>query len=72
MKTTYHAIGSVRGSCGHTHLTPESAARCAQRDSRACHRLGGGAYSDRGVERIDGQAMTIAECEAADSITHPA
>jgi hypothetical protein len=56
---TYKAKGSVRGSCGHKHRSIGAALRCAQRDNRDCHRVGG--YSDRTVVRCDGEIMTEAE-----------
>ena len=47
---TYHAVGDVRGSCGHRHQTKDAAQRCAGRDAAACARLPGGhSYSDRVV-----------------------
>jgi hypothetical protein len=61
MKTTYEAIGSVRGECGHQHRTIAGAERCRQRDADACGRLGGGAYSDREVRRTDGEPLTDRE-----------
>lgn len=62
-QTTYHAIGSVRGACGHLHRTITAAARCKQRDMDACGRLGGGAYSDRQVARIDGEPLSESEID---------
>lgn len=56
--TRYHGIGPVRGSCGHRHTTIQAAHRCIMRDGRVCKRLGGGAYSDRTVERLDGEPLT--------------
>lgn len=50
--TTYCAIGSVRGHCGHHHRTPEAAARCVERDRRDCERAHG--YSDRHIVDSDG------------------
>jgi len=67
---TYHANGSVRGSCGHQHKSAAAAERCRQRDADACGRLGGGAYSDRKVERLDGRPLSqseMAEIEAVQS-----
>ena len=53
---TYHAVGDVRGSCGHRHRTKGAAERCAGRDSAACARLPGGrSYSDRVVRAYDGR-----------------
>ncbi len=69
--TEYVAKGSVRGTCGYVHRTVEGAARCALRDQRACHRLGGGAYSDRIVERSDGSPMTEEEYSRAEEIMNP-
>ena len=66
--TFYHASGSVRGSCGHMHRTIVAAYRCAQRDVRDCHALGGGAYSDRVVARTDGEALTDDEQAELDAL----
>ena len=63
-KTTYHAIGSVRGACGHAHRSIAAAVRCAHRDELACRRAGGGAYSDRVVKRTDMVALTEDERDA--------
>lgn len=41
MSTTYTCTGPVRGDCGHTHTTPQTAGRCCQRDDRACSKQGG-------------------------------
>lgn len=62
--TTYTTRGSVRGGCGHKHLTVSAAQRCADADQRACARLGGGAYSDRVVERSDGSRLNDSEADA--------
>lgn len=51
-KTTYTAIGNVRGDCGHKHRSPAVAARCCARDHVECKKLGG--YSDRQVVGSDG------------------
>lgn len=58
---TYHAVGSVRGPCGHHHRSIATAVACALRDSRACRSLGGGCYSDRTVQRTDGVPLTAPE-----------
>lgn len=44
---TFTCRGSVRGSCGHKHLTIGTAAKCLRRDVDAC--LARGGYSDRRV-----------------------
>jgi hypothetical protein len=54
----YTCIGSVRGCCGVAHRTLEGAAAHCERDQRACASLGGGAYSDRRVQRLDGAPLT--------------
>lgn len=61
MATTYEAVGGVRGSCGHKHRTIAAAEMCRRRDSNACASLGGGAYSDREVRRVDGEPLSDAE-----------
>lgn len=63
MNTTYHANGSVRGSCGHKHKTIAAAQACARRDQSACASLGGGSYSDRSVCRTDGKDLTPQEMD---------
>lgn len=50
----YIATGPVRGPCKHRHRLPARAAECARRDHRRCAKLGGGAYSDRGVYVVTG------------------
>lgn len=50
--TTYTTIGSVRGSCGHTHRTYGGAMACLRRDQARCAAVGG--YSDRHVASSDG------------------
>lgn len=57
----YIASGSVRGDCGHQHTTVGAAYDCAQRDGKACARLGSGAYSDRVVVRADGSSLSASE-----------
>lgn len=62
MSTTYTCTGSVRGDCGHTHHTPQTAGRCCERDDRACAKQGG--YSDRRVVAVkDGQRRELTERE---------
>lgn len=53
--TRYTTWGSVRGGCGHLHMTVESAERCAARDQRDCRRQGG--YSDRTIRRLNGGSV---------------
>ena len=48
---TYHAIGSVRGSCGHRHRSLRTACKCLRKDELDCESVGG--YSDRHIERTD-------------------
>jgi len=43
----YKCVGSVRGSCGHSHQTIAAADKCIASDQRDCARAGG--YSDRVV-----------------------
>jgi len=57
----YEARGSVRGRCGHNHRTIGGAFSCAERDRKACAALGGGAYSDREVARVDGEGLSREE-----------
>ena len=40
--TTYTCVGSVRGSCEHTHASLRTAMRCLEADQRRCHALPGG------------------------------
>ena len=53
--TTYTNIGSVRGSCGHTHRTVSGAIRCLDRDQSGC--AGQGGYSDRVIKDSDGNVV---------------
>ena len=56
---TYHADGSVRGSCGHKHSTIGAAYQCVLRDRNSCAALpGGNSYSDREVCRTDDEALS--------------
>ena len=50
--TRYTTHGSVRGCCGHRHLTIAAAHKCVERDQRNCWRQGG--HSDRHVAAVDG------------------
>lgn len=68
---TYLSVGDVRGECGHVHRTAVSAARCTLRDMRQCHRLGGGAYSDRTVKSVNGE-LTESEKQEVEEILNPA
>jgi len=43
--------GSVRGSCGHSHDSPEEAWECLCADQAACQAQGG--YSDRVVLALE-------------------
>lgn len=67
MTTTYRAVGSVRGDCGHEHKTAGAAWDCVHRDSRRCAALGGCAYSDRVVVRSDGEELTGADRRSIDA-----
>jgi len=58
MQTWYIASGEIRGDCGHRHRTIGTARLCAEKDWERCARLGGGAYSDRGVTGSDGTHYT--------------
>ena len=60
--TTYHAIGSVCGPCGHAHRSIEAAQRCADAHHGSIRRAYPStyptrAYSDRVVERCDGELL---------------
>ncbi len=62
MKVRYTTVGSVRGTCGHNHLTVEAAARCGAKDDRGCAVAGG--YSDREVVKlVDGEREEMTEEE---------
>jgi len=56
----YAVRGSVRGLISR-HRTIASALASCQRDKLDCWRLGGGAYSDAQVERIDGEQLSDGE-----------
>lgn len=64
---TYTTRGAVRGCCGHRHRSLRAAARCCYRDLLDCERQGG--YSDRMVERLDGEPLTDEEHEVAWAIS---
>jgi hypothetical protein len=68
MGKSYMCAGSVRGECGHAHLSIAMAMRCLYRDRRECRSLGGGAYSDRSVMHTDGSRLTRAEYEEYERI----
>lgn len=46
----FTTTGSVRGGCGHVHLTRAAAEKCLDRDHRGCVTQGG--YSDRKVVTV--------------------
>lgn len=58
MVVRYTTWGSVRGCCGHLHLTREGAEQCLARDRRSCRRQGG--VSDRTLRRIEGETLVEA------------
>lgn len=62
MSKVYTTWGSVCGSCGHRHRTPEAARRCLARHARGCASQGG--YSDRAVYVLDRD-------DRFDPVTHP-
>ena len=55
----YTTKGSVRGCCGHKHRTIGAAHSCIERDQKGCEKQGG--YSDRYIERCDGQELSAIE-----------
>lgn len=44
--------GQVRRGCSKVHRSLCAAGECCAKDSRACRRLGGGAYSDRNPRKL--------------------
>lgn len=70
MKTQngYITIGSVRGWCGHTHKTEETAQACIAKDQAGCVKgCGKNAYTDRRVVQvIDGEAQDDGVCRTND------
>ena len=64
-KVYYSANGSVRGDCGHKHRSAYTAGKCVRDDSIGCQRQGG--YTDRGVQRSDGEDLNILEGADADA-----
>ncbi len=69
----YTLTGSVRGNCGHNHLTILGAARCSVADQRGCKSQGG--YSDRdlrviedGVSRQPDEAEYLDFCDCIDRV----
>jgi len=63
---SYTTTGNVRGCCGHKHRTIEAAARCLRDDQSGCRSQGG--YSDRTIERTDGEEMTEADIYYGDDL----
>lgn len=63
MARTYETAGSVRGHCGHKHMSIKTAWRCYQSDSAGCKSQGG--YSDRWqlIAKEDGQPSELTEDE---------
>jgi len=57
----YTCDGSVRGSCGVKHGSPEAAGNCTRRDHRGCVRQGG--YSDRTLVSLDGLPISNEDFE---------
>ena len=66
--TRYDVRGSVRGTISTNHRTLSAAVRSMRRDCRQCASLGGGSYSDVGIERADGEPLTEAEYEEIERI----
>lgn len=58
-KAHFATIGTVRGDCGHKHLTIGDAVRCLHRDRKVCESIvGAKSYSDRRVVLvINGRAL---------------
>jgi hypothetical protein len=60
--TYYTTEGSVRGCCGHRHLTEDAADSCIRKDDRECKQAcGPSAYSDRMTVREDEMRLTPRE-----------
>ena len=66
--TRYLVRGSVRGTISTNHRTISGAVRSCERDRKQCAMLGGGAYSDAGIERVDGEPLTQDELEEIERI----
>ena len=61
-KNYYYCDGSVRGACGHKHRTIVGAAKCCERDTKGCLKVGG--YSDRWLRKVkEGEKVNISEEE---------
>jgi hypothetical protein len=60
----YERHGEINGTCDHYHRTLAGAVECLRRNQRACHALGGGAYSDAEVYEItDGVRRLVQAAE---------
>ena len=66
--TRYIVRGAVRGTISTNHRTLSGAVRSCELDRKQCARLGGGAYSDAGIERVDGEPLTQEELEEIERI----
>ena len=62
----YITKGSIRGCCGHQHGSLKTAVQCLRSDRVGCSRHGG--YSDRQIERADGDEMSESEIYAIDDM----
>ena len=62
----YTCTGSVRGNCGHRHLTIGAALNCCKKDTKACVSQGG--YSDYSIVRTDDKDMTEQEIQEIQEI----
>ena len=67
--TRYDVRGSVRGTISTNHRALSAAVRSMRRDCRQCASLGGGSYSDVGIERSDGEPLTDAELDTIADLT---
>jgi hypothetical protein len=66
---TYSTYGSVRGCCGHRHLTEKEAMGCLHRDRKICAAQGG--YSDREVVEVDDQGRLYYDLAADNWVPGP-
>lgn len=62
----YTTKGSVRGCCGHKHRSLKTAFICITKDTNGCNSQGG--YSDRYIQRLDGEELEVSEQKILDSL----
>jgi len=62
--THLRCVGSVRGWCGHKHISLDAAKHCLRSDQAGCQSAGG--YSDRSVYLYDDDGVRQGPAEIGD------